>query len=115
MAAGQQVVASGQFLIDSEASLKGIEARTLDKAPAAPEPPVLHEAEGSVVEIGEQQLTIAHGPFKTLGMPGMRMSFPLARPELRLGLKVGDRIRFKVRETDAGLQIEQLQKLEAAK
>ena len=113
--AGQQVVASGQFLIDSEASLKGIEARALDKAPAAPESPALHEAEGSIVEIGDQQLTISHGPFKTLGMPGMSMSFPLARPELLRGLKVGDRIRFKVRETDAGLQIEQLQKLEAAK
>ncbi|MNG32526.1 periplasmic copper-binding protein [compost metagenome] len=75
----------------------------------------MHEAEGSIVDIGEQQLTLSHGPLKTLGMPGMTMSFPLARPELLVGLKVGDRIRFKVRETDAGLQIEQLQKLEAAK
>lgn len=110
---GQQVVASGQFLIDSEASLKGIEARALDKSPSATKAPELHGAEGRVVEVGDQQLTIAHGPFQTLGMPAMSMSFPVARPELLLGLKVGDRIRFKVRETDAGLQIEQLQKLEA--
>ena len=30
LVAGQQIVASGQFLIDSEASLKGVEARLND-------------------------------------------------------------------------------------
>jgi len=37
--AGQQVVVSGQFLIDSEASLKGIAAR-MGAAPATPPAPV---------------------------------------------------------------------------
>ncbi|WP_225920054.1 efflux RND transporter periplasmic adaptor subunit [Pseudomonas vanderleydeniana] len=36
--AGQQVVASGQFLIDSEASLKGIEATTAPDSPPAASP-----------------------------------------------------------------------------
>ncbi|MFZ6050251.1 efflux RND transporter periplasmic adaptor subunit [Pseudomonas sp. CR3202] len=112
--AGQRVVASGQFLIDSEASLRGIEARTLDEARAEPAQPALHEAQATVLDIGESQLTISHGPFKTLGMPGMTMTFPLARPELAEGLKAGDRIRVKVRESESGLLIEQLQKLESA-
>ncbi len=112
--AGQRVVASGQFLIDSEASLKGIEARALAAPAPVHEQPALHEAEGRVVEIGDQSLTVAHGPFKTLGMPGMTMTFPLARPELAQGLKAGDRISLKVREGDSGLLIEQLKKLETS-
>ncbi|MFU3596025.1 efflux RND transporter periplasmic adaptor subunit [Pseudomonas boanensis] len=114
LAAGQQVVASGQFLIDSEASLRGIEARALGKPTMPIDRPTLHEAEGSIVEVGAQELTISHGPFKTLGMPGMTMTFPLARPELARGLKAGDRISLKVREGDSGLLIEQLEKLESA-
>lgn len=35
LAEGEKVVASGQFLLDSEASLSGIEARPLGRAPAA--------------------------------------------------------------------------------
>ncbi|WP_137821596.1 efflux RND transporter periplasmic adaptor subunit [Pseudomonas sp. D(2018)] len=114
LAAGQQVVASGQFLIDSEASLRGIEARSLGKPTMPMDRPALHEAEGSVVEVGAQGLTVSHGPFKTLGMPGMTMTFPLAQPELARGLKAGDRISLKVREGDSGLLIEQLEKLESA-
>ncbi|BAN49187.1 efflux RND transporter periplasmic adaptor subunit [Metapseudomonas resinovorans] len=114
LAAGQQVVASGQFLIDSEASLRGIEARALGTPTTSIDRPTLHAAEGSIVEVGAQELTISHGPFKTLGMPGMTMTFPLARPELARGLKAGDRISLKVREGDSGLLIEQLEKLESA-
>ena len=106
---GQRVVASGQFLIDSEASLKGIEVRT---AEAVAPPPALHEAEGRVVALSAQSLTLAHGPFTTLGMPGMTMTFALARPELATGLKVGDRVRFGVSQSDAGLVIEQVRKQE---
>jgi Cu(I)/Ag(I) efflux system membrane fusion protein len=112
--AGQQVVASGQFLIDSEANLRGIEARTLREPEPREAAPALHEADATIVEVGEQDLTISHGPFKTLGMPGMTMTFPLARPDLAQGLKAGDRIRIEVRETDSGLLIEQVQKLEPA-
>ncbi|MFC4863187.1 efflux RND transporter periplasmic adaptor subunit [Pseudomonas sp. MAHUQ-62] len=114
LAAGQRVVASGQFLIDSEASLRGIEARSLGKPAMPVDRPTLHEAEGSVVEVGAQELTVSHGPFKTLAMPGMTMTFPLAKPELAQGLKTGDRIRLHVRESDSGLLIEQLEKLEGS-
>jgi Cu(I)/Ag(I) efflux system membrane fusion protein len=74
--------------------------------------PALHEAEGQVVEIDNGSVTLSHGPFKTLGMPGMTMSFPLADPALLQGIQAGDRLRFGVRETDDGLRIEQLEKLE---
>lgn len=110
--AGQKVVASGQFLIDSEASLKGIEATTEPDSSAAPQPPELHEADGRIVQIEGDQLTIAHGPFITLGMPGMTMTFPVADPALINGLKVGERIRFGIREREQGMVIEQINALE---
>jgi Cu(I)/Ag(I) efflux system membrane fusion protein len=108
---GQQVVASGQFLLDSEASLRGVLTQALDSPDTKPMP-ALHEAEGQVVEIDNGSVTLSHGPFKTLGMPGMTMSFPLADPALLQGIQAGDRLRFGVRETDDGLRIEQLEKLE---
>ncbi|MDH0729195.1 efflux RND transporter periplasmic adaptor subunit [Pseudomonas sichuanensis] len=110
--AGQQVVASGQFLIDSEASLKGIEASTAQDVPPTAAQPELHEADGRIVQLGERELTIAHGPFVTLGMPGMTMTFPLASPALAAGLKVGERIRFGIRQRDEGMVIEQIDALE---
>ncbi|CAN5387819.1 efflux RND transporter periplasmic adaptor subunit [soil metagenome] len=38
LAAGERIIASGQFLIDSEASLSGVEARPLDGAPISRTP-----------------------------------------------------------------------------
>lgn len=111
--AGQRVVASGQFLIDSEASLKGIEAATAPDTPPVPAPPALHEADGRIVQIEGNRLTIAHGPFLTLGMPGMTMTFPVVDPALVGGLKVGQRIRFGIRERDEGMVIEQINALES--
>ena len=107
---GQQVVASGQFLLDSEASLRGIGAGTEEHPEPAVSAPVLHEAEGEIVALGVQEVTLAHGPFPTLGMPGMTMSFLLSDPALLQGLQVGDRVRFAVRESDAGLVVERLEK-----
>lgn len=105
---GKQVIVSGQFLIDSEASLMGLLARA-DERPAAGSPGVaLHEAEATIEEIGDSEVTISHGPFKTLAMPGMTMPFPLARPELLQGFKVGDRVRVGVRQSDDGLVVESI-------
>jgi len=116
---GQQVVASGQFLLDSEASLRGIVAAPVVDAAAhghvhgAVQPaPALHEAEGRVLSLDGEQLRIAHGPFNTLGMPGMTMRFPVADVALLQGVQPQARIRFAVRETDQGLLIERLQLLE---
>jgi len=116
---GQQVVASGQFLLDSEASLRGIVAAPVVDAAAhghvhgAVQPaPALHEAEGRVLSLDGEQLRIAHGPFNTLGMPGMTMRFSVADVALLQGVQAQSHIRFAVRETEQGLLIERLQLLE---
>ncbi|MCO6057850.1 efflux RND transporter periplasmic adaptor subunit [Pseudomonas sp. MOB-449] len=104
---GQQVVASGQFLLDSEASLKG-----LGMQPPMPEKAsVLHEADAQVLAIDNAGVTLAHGPFTSLNMPGMTMTFPLADPALKVGIQAGDKVRVAVRQSDAGLVVERLEKL----
>jgi Cu(I)/Ag(I) efflux system membrane fusion protein len=107
---GQKVVTSGQFLLDSEASLKGIVAGTVETPPSTAVASALHEADGQIVEINNKDVTLAHGPFKTLGMPGMTMTFPLAAPALMQGLKAGDKVRVSVSQTDDGLRVERLEK-----
>ncbi len=107
---GQKIVASGQFLIDSEASLQGIVASPSGPDEALPAAVALHEADAVIKGLSGTSVTLAHGPFKTLSMPGMTMEFPLANPELGQGLKVGDRVRVGVRETDDGLLVEKLDK-----
>ena len=108
---GQQVVASGQFLLDSEASLRGLTAAPTEMF--MPSVPALHEAEGTVVGIEDDMIFLDHGPFPTLNMPGMTMGFPLADPALTEGLQEDDRVRVGVRESDEGLTIEAIEKLEA--
>jgi len=109
---GQQVVASGQFLLDSEASLRGILAQELG-APAAEVKlqAALHEAEGQIDAIEDDGVMLTHGPFKTLGMPGMSMLFPVVDLALLEGLKPGDRVRVGVRADDEGMQIERIERL----
>ena len=41
------------------------------------------------------QITLRHGPFRTLNMPGMTMAFPLARPDVAQGVKAGDTVFMK--------------------
>lgn len=103
---GQAVVSSGQFLIDSEASLQGITAGTAEQDRA----PTLHESHGVIRALDARQVTLEHGPFESLNMPGMTMPFPLASPAVADGLKPGDHVRIGVRQTDAGLLIELLDK-----
>lgn len=107
---GQQVVTSGQFLLDSEASLTGM-IDTTQKMPQSTPAVPLHAAEGRIIELSKKEVTIEHGPFKTLNMPGMTMSFTLARPELAQSLKIGDRVQFSVREAEDGLVVERIDKM----
>lgn len=110
---GQRVVASGQFLIDSEASLKGVLAQSRDSnstPPAAPASPAVHEAEAKVDAIDGNEITLTHGPFKSLNMPGMTMPFPLSNEHVAHGIKPGDKVVVAVRQTPAGLVVERIEK-----
>ena len=90
---GEKIVASGQFLFDSEASLSGVEARAI-AAPALPTPQGLFEGVGRVEAMKPDSITISHGPIAAVPWPAMTMQFKLAAPALTQGIKVGDRVTF---------------------
>jgi len=89
LVAGQQVVASGQFLIDSEASLQGVTARAAATSAAEP-----YRTTGVVVEIEGSRITLDHAPVPALRWPAMTMPFSLADPALARGLKKGEAVSF---------------------
>jgi membrane fusion protein, copper/silver efflux system len=115
LAAGERVVVSGQFLIDSEANLRGAinrlstatggDAHGVHGATSAA--PVEHVAEGTVKEVdaASGRLVIAHGPVATLDWPSMTMGFSVADAALLQSLKPGQRIEFRFVDADAGYQV----------
>ena len=101
---GQKVVASGQFLIDSEASLKGVLARLGASAPT------LHHGLGTIESISPDEIVISHEPIQSLGWPAMTMGFRVARPHLADDVKVGDQVDFTFKEVGDEHVIETLMK-----
>jgi membrane fusion protein, copper/silver efflux system len=106
LAAGQQVVASGQFLIDSEASLQGLttraDAAAADGTTPALAPPQAAAGEfstrGRVVEVDGPSIVLEHEPVPALKWPAMTMPFQLAQPQLAGAVKAGDAVRFRFRQ-----------------
>jgi Cu(I)/Ag(I) efflux system membrane fusion protein len=99
---GQKVVASGQFLIDSEASLRGTLQRLGVAAPAAPAKAATHRATGKVERIGKDDVTISHGPVPSLKWPPMTMGFAPPPGGLPHDVQVGDTVTFEFRKGDKG-------------
>ena len=103
--AGQKVVVSGQFLIDSEASLKGTTTRMGDMAvskEAMADGPT-HRGEGKVERIGKEEVTLSHGPIPSLQWGPMTMGFKLPASGLPKNVAVGDTVAFEIRQTKDGM------------
>jgi Cu(I)/Ag(I) efflux system membrane fusion protein len=104
--AGQKVVVSGQFLVDSEASLKGVETRLQPASPSRGSDPAavspVHKGHGKVESIGKDEITLSHGPIATLKWPAMTMGFKPPPSGLPSGLKPGDMVDFEMRELPDG-------------
>jgi Cu(I)/Ag(I) efflux system membrane fusion protein len=107
LAEGEQVVASGQFLIDSEARLRSVlGSMALAASPAsagpgpagAPAPASSHRAEGKVESVERDGITISHGPVASLKWPAMTMGFSKPSPDAFPDIKPGDLIRFEFKE-----------------
>ncbi|MDR7259999.1 Cu(I)/Ag(I) efflux system membrane fusion protein [Sphingomonas sp. BE270] len=113
---GEKVVASGQFLIDSEASLSGVEARPIGAAtPTAAAKPAatgtLYETVGKIEQITANSVTLSHEPVPGIGWPAMTMTFQLPDPKIPRGLKTGDRVRFGFDRPPAGPTIRRMTKV----
>jgi len=95
LAEGENVVISSQFLIDSEASLRGTSLRMY-----APVTDFVSEAETTgVVEslmAGHGMIAIRHEPVEAFGWPAMNMNFVI-NPGFLQSLEAGDAVRFTIR------------------
>ncbi len=131
----EEVVASGQFLIDSEARLKSVlgalaepstpstpsdraapAASATSAATAAPvsgtasrpgPAPVagLYSGDGQVEDVAADSLTLSHGPIPALGWPAMTMGFSKPRPDAFPDVKPGDTVRFEFRKQGDDYQL----------
>ena len=93
--AGQRVVVSSQFLIDSEASLKGIEARLNAECRSRGR---AHRAaahgRSDSREHRADAIMLSHGPIPSLKWRDMTMEFKLGAAGQAKAIAPGDRVRF---------------------
>lgn len=116
LAEGEEVVVSGQFLIDSEASLSGVLARlsqqdkgldqsmdkmndmqmSKDKPMAVKKMP---KGLGKVVDVDikSNYVTLNHEPIAELGWPSMTMGFKVKDSKQLENLKAGDAVEFDLK------------------
>ena len=102
---GQKIVLSGQFLIDSEASLKGVEARLAqgnEQTPASATQQI-YRTRARVEAVAGDTLTLTHPEVPALKWPGMTMDFRLtpepASPKPSVGSEID--IEFRLQEGGA--------------
>ncbi len=120
---GEQVVASGQFLIDSEASLRSVAGNLAAPAPQAasaiPAPqmaPMVHVGQGKVESVGPDTITISHDPIATLKWPAMTMGFGKPVPGSFSDIQVGDTVRFEFQEGGpSGYQLAKVKRVGGSK
>lgn len=112
LTAGQKVVVSGQFLIDSEASLRGTAERMTAAPGSAPDGSTPgaaatagpeHQGVGRIEAVSDQSMTISHGPIPSAQWGAMTMEFAAPPAGMPKGFKTGDRIRFGFRLNGEGV------------
>ena len=121
---GEHVVASGQFLIDSEASLRSVTGNLASTASLSSSaasmplvsPAAVHVGQGRVESIDADTITISHGPIATLKWPAMTMGFRKPDPKAFADIKVGDTVHFEFTEGGpSGYQLATVQRVGGVK
>jgi Cu(I)/Ag(I) efflux system membrane fusion protein len=101
--AGERVVVSGQFLIDSEASLRGTLARlegSKDRPNAAtPAAAPGHHGRGKItaVDAAKGRIELDHEAIPGMKWPAMKMGFAVSDRNALAKVKPGDSVDFTVR------------------
>jgi len=93
--AGQKVVVSGQFLIDSEANLRATGTRMEGAEASTASAPQTHQAVGEILSVGTDGFLIKHGAIPSAGMGAMTMPFRAPGGVVPPGFKKSDRVRFE--------------------
>jgi membrane fusion protein, copper/silver efflux system len=113
---GDKLVLSGQFLIDSEASLTSTLTRLETPQKPAPQPAAAHKGRGKVLGVSpsDGRIDLTHEPIPSLQWPGMTMGFPVADRTALAAIKPGDTVEFELGakpNADSEYVIEKLRKL----
>ena len=112
LAAGDRVVTSGQFLIDSEASLKAsLQRMSLPGVPIENEPESI-TGTGILREIlaGENKVNMTHDPIPAIKWPETTMYFKV-KPNVKLdGFKPEDKVMFELEKTGDAYIIKSMHK-----
>lgn len=130
LAEGDQVVASGQFLVDSEARLRSVlgslaaaePAATKASAPAtstaataAAPTAASYMAQGKVESVEPDSLTISHGAIAELKWPAMTMGFNKPNPKAFPDVKPGDSVHFEFKKKGDDYELVSVHRLGGAK
>lgn len=102
---GQQVVASGPFLIDSEASMQGVALAAPSSstgagnavqaaAPASAAAPT-YEGHGRITDLSADTVELQHDAIPALKWSAMTMPFAMVTGAMPKSAKVGDEVRFR--------------------
>ena len=102
--AGRKVVISGQFLVDSEASLKGTITRMGETSGprAGTMGAATHHGVGRVERIDADEITISHGPIRSLQWGAMTMGFRPPPSGVPGDIHVGNMVAFDIRASKDG-------------
>ena len=92
LSAGDKIVVSGQFLLDSEASLRATSTRM--EAMPPPSAATTHAGDGRVEAIGGGSVTLSHGPIPSAQWGSMTMQFELPAGAPAAELEVGRTVCF---------------------
>lgn len=114
--AGQRVVISGQFLIDSEANLQGVLDKLNTRQPIASSQTIkrsTYQGLGKVEKVTNQDITISHQAIPELGWGAMTMSFKQpVQPFTRI--QQGDQVNFSFTKVGDAYVISDISKMSMA-
>ena len=116
---GDTVVASGQFLIDSEASLKSVLPRLESRAGASGAVPAsapkaaapTYETTGKVESVTADDITFSHQPVPALGWGAMTMAFGKPSAAAFPDVRPGQTVRFAFVQGDDGYRLTKVEPL----
>ncbi len=112
---GETVVTSGQFLIDSEASIKAsLQRMTTTSGETKPAAPKKIMGSGVLKEVlpTESKVNMAHDPIPALGWPDMVMYFKVKSGVDLTRFKVDEKVEFELEEGRDGYVIKSMNKAE---
>ena len=116
LSAGESVVTSAQFLIDSEASFKasmlrmtGGDSDSKDSSSHPSSSGISGEGKVTAVDAEKHNITVLHGPVAALSWPAMTMTFAVKEGVTLAGIMAGDHIGFTLEKSGADYIISQIE------